>query len=75
MREHSKFDKSYESRKYGNQGKALGRSNGPLTSAPDSLSKRKEPGHLNVDAKTTIPHTRGLECYMHAEKSQKKMDY
>ncbi len=75
MREHTKFDKSYESRKYGNQGKALGRSNGRLTPAPDSLSKRKEPGHLVVDAKTTIPHTRGCECYMHAEKTQKKMDY
>ncbi len=75
MREHSKFEKSYESRKYGNQGKALGRSNGPLTSAPDSLSKRKEPGHVNVEAASTIPHTRGCECYMHAEKSKKKMDY
>ena len=74
MREFSKFDKSYESRKYGSKSKAEGKVNGPLgTGDPTShLKQRKLPGHISVDAASTIPHTRGCECYMHAEKSTGK---
>ena len=78
MRKFSKFEKSFESKEYGSPSKAEGKVNGPLgTSDPTShLTQRKLPGHINVEAASTIPHTRGCECYEHVEgHSSKKMEY
>lgn len=56
-----KFTKSYESKKYGKPSAAEGKVNGPLgTGDPTShLTQRKLPGHIKVNAKKTVPHTRG----------------
>jgi hypothetical protein len=56
-----KFNKSYESRKYGKPSAAEGKVNGPLgTGDPTShLTQRKLPGHIKVDHYNTVPHTRG----------------
>ncbi len=62
MRKEMKYEKSYESRKYGTPSKALGRSNGPLTAAPDALKTRKEPGQLKADPHSQIPQPRGYCC-------------
>ncbi len=74
MRKFSKFEKSYESRKYSG-GKGNVSKGGALGNQTDKLSQRKLPGHISVDAASTIPHTRGCECFKQVEKSSKKMDY